>query len=368
MKAHGAIVVTLLLTLASSSLPAQEPVYWDVVDTIMEEAFEHSEVMENASLLADVFGPRNVKTPSYRAAAEWARDRLKEYGLPNARLEPYEFGFGWNIGYTSVHMMAPQYMPVIAYPAPWSSGTDGKIRAHAVYINFDEIVSETDLERYRGTLKDAVIFIRPKVALPPNFEPMATKFTEEQLDGMAKIPIAPKVSVLDLYIRRQGRSGRSSADDGLTSRQKMDFVFAEGAVAIAHPDCRHDFGTVSVNRYDRASGIWKEDTPPRPTELVLAAEYYNRIMRILEKDIPVEMEIEIRTNFFREDPNDHNVVAEIPGTDLSDEIVVFGGHLQSVPVGTGATDNAAGVATAMEVMRIFKKLGIEPRRTVRVGF
>ena len=154
------IVVMLLIVLLMSSVFAQEPVYWDVVDKIMEEALDNSQVMENASWLADVFGPRNVrnvKTPSYRAAAEWARDRLKENGLTNDRLEPYEFGAGWNIGYTSVHMMAPQYMPLIAYPAPWSSGTDEEIRANAIYINFDELVSETDLEQYRGKLKSTII-------------------------------------------------------------------------------------------------------------------------------------------------------------------------------------------------------------------
>ncbi len=358
----------LLTVLVASSVFAQEPVYWDVVDKIMEEAFEHSEVMENVSWLADVFGPRNVKTPSYRAAAEWARDQLKEYGLTNARLEPYEFGAGWNIGYISVHMMVPQYMPVIAYPAPWSSGTDGKIRAHAIYINFDEIVSEKDLEQYRGKLKNTIIFIRPEQKLSPHFEPIATKFTEEQLDEMAKIPIAPKVSVLDLYLLRQERTRPNPSEGKLTSQQIIDFVFAEGAVAIAHPDGGHDFGNVSADRYNRVARLWEEKAPPQPTELVLVAEQYNRIMRILEKNIPVEMEIEIRTNFFRGDTNDHNVIAEIPGTDLADEIVVLGGHLQSVPIGTGATDNAAGVATAMEVMRIFKKLGIKPRRTVRAGF
>ena len=369
MKAKYICMIGLLILLAFvSSAPAQEPIYWDVVERIMEEAFENSQVIENVSWLADVFGPRNVKTPSYRAAAEWARDRLKEYGLTNARLEPYEFGVGWNIGYTSVHMIAPQYMPVIAYPAPWSFGTSGKIRAHAIYMNFDELATEANLKQYQGKLRNAVIFIRPEQKLSPRFEPIATKFKEKQLDEMAKIPITPKVSVLNLYLRRQERTRPNPGESRLTSQQIIDFVFAEGAVAIAHPDGRHDFGTVAVSRYDRASGLWKEDAPPQPTELVLAVEQYNRIIRILNKGIPVEMEIEIRTNFFRGDPNDHNVVAEIPGTDLAHEIVVFGGHLQSVPVGTGATDNAAGVATAMEVARIFKKLGLQPRRSIRVGF
>ncbi len=361
------IVVMLLTVLLMSSALAQEPVYWDVVDKIMEEAFNNSQVMENASWLADVFGPRNVKTPSYRAAAEWARDRLKENGLTNARLEPYEFGAGWNIGYTSVHMMAPQYMPLIAYPAPWSSGTDGKIRANAMYINFDELISETDLEQYRGTLKNTIIFIRPEQKLSPHFEPIATIFTEEQLDEIAKIPITPEMSVLDIELQRQNRTRPDTSEDKLTIQQIIDFVITEGATAIAHPDRQHDFGTVAIGRYNRIARLWEGDAPTQPTELVLAVEQYNRVVRILEKGIPVEMVIEIRTNFFRGDPNDHSVIAEIPGTDLAHELVVFGGHLQSVPVGTGATDNAVGAATAMEVARIFKKLGLQPRRTVRMG-
>ena len=148
-------------------------------------------------------------------------------------------------------MMAPQYMPLIAYPAPWSSGTDGEIRANAIYINFDELVSETDLEQYRGKLKSTIIFIRPEQKLSPHFEPIATIFTKEQLDEMAKIPIAPEKSVLDIELQRQGRTRSNLSEDRLTSQQIIDFVFAEDAVAIAHPDRRHDFGTVSIGRYNK---------------------------------------------------------------------------------------------------------------------
>jgi len=369
MKARPEFVVGILIAvLLTSTVSAEEKIHWDVVDKIMEEAFENSQVMENASWLADVFGPRNMNTPSYRAAAEWARKRLVEYGLSNARLEPYEFGAGYLNEYISVHMTAPQYMPIIAYPAPYSSSTDGKIRAHAVYINFEELVSESDLDQYRGKLQDTVIFIRPKQEITPHFEPMATRYTDEQLDEMAKIPVAPRVSVLETELRRQERRRRSPSDDRLTKQQILDFVFAEGAAAIAHPDGQHDFGTVSVGNYNRVEKPWRVDLPPQPTELVLAAEHYNRILRILEKDVPVEMEVEVRMTFFRDDLTDYNVVAEIPGTDLAHEIVVMGGHLQSVPVGTGATDNAVGVVTAMEAARILKAIGVKPRRTIRVGF
>ena len=134
-------------------------------------------------------------------------------------------------------------------------------------------------------------------------------------------------------------------------------------------DGQSDFGTVNagVVGFTNATKPWEENAPQNPTELVIAAEHYNRIMRILEKEIPVEMEIEVTAKFYRGDPNDHNVVAEIPGSDLADEIVVIGAHLQADHNGTGATDDAAGVVVVMEVARIFKALGIKPRRTIRIG-
>ena len=79
--------------LVAALLPAQEPVHWDVVDQMLDEAFENSQVMENAGWLTDVFGPRNSKSSGYLAAAEWARQRLEDYGLSNARLEPFSTHF-----------------------------------------------------------------------------------------------------------------------------------------------------------------------------------------------------------------------------------------------------------------------------------
>ncbi len=362
MKAPYNFIVSLcILLIVVSSVSAQEPVYWDIVNKIMDEAFEHSQVMENASWLTDVFGPRHVKTPAYFEAAEWAKNKLEEYGLANARLEPYEFGIGWENKYTSVHMTAPQYMPIIAYPAPWSAGTNGKVRGQVVYINFDEITSDVDLEQYRGKLQNTIIFTRPIQKLSPHYEPLATKFTDDQLDEMAKIPIGPRAT----EERRAQRSGKKR----LSRTQIIEFVLNEGALAIVRTDGRRDFGTVEagVVGFTLETSPWEENSPPNPTELVIAAEQYNRILRILEKSIPVEMEVQVRVNFVRGNPNDYNVVAEIPGTDLAEEIVILGGHLQADHAGTGATDDAAGVVVSMETVRIFKKLGIKPRRTIRIG-
>ena len=177
MKARIYLRVSIfVVALSAASLAAQEPVYWDVVQQIMEEAFENSQVMENASWLTDVFGPRNSKSSGYVEASEWAKERLKEYGLSNARLEPFEFGVGWENKYTSIHMMTPQYMPIIAYPAPWSRGTNGKILAPAIHINFDEIKSKAELDKYGKKIKGAMIFMQPKQKITPRYEPLTRSY------------------------------------------------------------------------------------------------------------------------------------------------------------------------------------------------
>jgi len=378
---HIFMIVICGLLVAASAETDQEPVYYNVVQKIMEFESTDSHVMENASWLCDVFGPRSLKSPSYRKACEWARDRLNEYGLSNARLEAYEFGNGWDIGYVSLHMATPRYMPIIGFPVTWSAGTNGKVRAQAVHINFEAIASEADLEQYRGKLKDRIILISPEQKISPHlgvemkgrdgtFFPNGypVTLTEERLDDMSKIPLSPRISPLEEELTNQERRKKRRNGDRISRQKIVDFVFAEGAVAIAHPDADHYYGSVAPEGYDRSGEKpWDVSLPPKPTELVLAVEHYNRMIRILEKDIPVEMEIEVRTHFYRDDPHDYNVVAEIPGTDLAHEIVVVGGHLQSVPVGTGAIDNAAGAVTSMEAVRILKAIGVKPRRTIRVG-
>ncbi len=349
----GCLVPFLLAAL----VPAQEPVHWDVVDRIIDEAFDNSSVMENAFWLTDVFGPRNSKSSGYVASAEWARQRLEDYGLSNARLEPFEFGRGWENTYTSFHMMEPVYMPIIGYPAAWSAGTDGKMRLQAVYVNLDEIETAADLDAYRSDIPGKVVLIEPLRDLSEQYWPSTAPYTEEELEAMARIPIGPTEP------RR-----RRPSQPGLTDDERVDLLFEAGAAAVARTDGTHAYGTVdgAVNGYGLRRRMWEGNKPPI-TEWILAAEHYNRMLRLLQHDIPVEMEAEVRVDFPADDTIDFNVIAEIPGTDLADQIVLLGGHLQSEPIGTGATDDAAGVVISMEVVRIFQALGIRPRRTVRIG-
>jgi len=354
----GKLIIALVFSV--SALHAQEPVHWDMVQKIMDEGFNNSHIMEDASWLTDVYGPRNAKSPSYLAAANWAKNRLTEYGLSNARLQPYDFAKGYVYEFISVHMMKPQYMPIIAYPTTWSSGTDGEITGPAVHIDFNEVKSLADLEPFRGKLKNAIILTHPKQEIQPHFEPLGTRYTKKELDEMASVPIGPQP---------EQRRRRRTENDKLSRQEIIDFVFAQGAAVLIRTDGRNDFGTVAVEntRYTLDNRPWEKDAPALPPELVMSAEHYNRIMRILEKGIPVEIQVDLRISFTTEDPFDYNVLAEFPGSDLKEEIIVVGGHLQANPAGTGAADNVAGAVVAMEAVRILKAIGVQPRRTIRVG-
>ena len=239
-------------------LRAQEPVYWDVVQQIREEAFTHSQVMETASWLCDVFGPRNAKSPSYIAAAKWAESELNEYGLSNVHLEPYEFGTGYVNEYVSVHLMKPRYMPIIAYPVTWSSGTNGKIQGPVVYINFEDIAAKADLDTYRGKLKNAIVFTKPKQEISPHFEGLIESYSDAELDERAKIRIGQK--------EERQRRRRTHPEDELTRQQIIDILFEEGAAVMAGPDGRNDFGNIAVenSRYTMEKAPWEEGaiTPP----------------------------------------------------------------------------------------------------------
>ncbi|MBL8208926.1 MAG: M20/M25/M40 family metallo-hydrolase, partial [Blastocatellia bacterium] len=112
------------------------------------------------------------------------------------------------------------------------------------------------------------------------------------------------------------------------------------------------------------------NAPPVPAQVTLAVEHYNRMVRIVQKGVPVKVELDIRVKFHDEaSPLAFNIVGEIPGTDpvLKDEVVIIGAHFDSWHAGTGATDNATGSAAMMEALRILKTVGAKPRRTIRVA-
>ena len=365
-------VCSVCLTVAGS---AQERLDHEVLAKIREEGVNRSQVMELVSYMTDVYGPRLAASPTYMQAARWAQRTFEAFGLENVALEPWgEYGLGWENKYTSIHMLTPQYQPIIGYPRTGSHGTNGKVISDVVYIDPQQIHSDADLDRYRGRLRGKIVFTSPKRALTPNFSSDATRLTAADLDGLAAAPIttaSPPAGELPGISAYQTILGVRSDKD------LQDFFVDEGVASLVYPSWRGDMGTVYVYvQQDRAISSVDE---PRPQtrrrdgvlpwrsvpSVVIAAEHYNRMMRIIEKGIEVTMEVDVRTEFYDDDLMDYNVVAELAGSDLAHEVVMLGAHFDARSAGTGGTDAASGSAVVMEAMRILRAIGVRPRRTIR---
>jgi hypothetical protein len=351
MKALRIMRVAAVMLLASS-LTATEQVDLDMVTKIRHEGIKHSQVMDLAGYLSSVIGPRPTGSPALTKAYNWTTDKLKEWGLQNVRLEPYEFGRGWAPQYISAHLLEPHYAPLIAISVEWGGSTDGKITGEPVYV---DIQSKDDFDKYRGKLGGKIVLYMPPEDTPKYFTPDAHRFDEKDYAEMNQYPIPDERPFGDDYKR------------GFLDELE-DFFRSENIGVLVRPSSsiRRNYGTV------RAFGIRSARFPDRKRplpEIILAAEHYNRVYRILNDfQEPCRMEVDVRTTFYEDDLNAYNVIGEIPGTDKKDEFVMLGGHIDSWSPGTGAADNAAGVAVCMEALRILQELGVKPRRTIRVIF
>jgi hypothetical protein len=343
-----------------------EEIDYQMTVKIREEGFARSQVMELAHVMTDLYGPRYANSPSYDAAAEWAAATLKGYGLESVRLEPWgEFGYGWVNTHTSIHITGPQYQPVIGYPVPGSRGTNGVIAGSVVAIDTTEIADSADLEEWRDKIGAGIVLVSPARELEPRFEPQAVRLSDVELREMARL----EIDRLDTGSSSYGEIAEKTEEgsDRLTRGQIEEFLAGQGVevlVEIGRPNGGPmDKGVVHVG----GDGTMPFNRPKPMPRIVIAPEHYNRMMRLLGHGHEVKMEIEVRNEFHTDDPLDHNVLAEIPGSDLAHEVVMIGAHFDSEPAGTGATDNASGAAVVMEAMRILAALDARPRRTIRLA-
>jgi hypothetical protein len=358
----------------------------DPIARIIEEGTKHSEVMKTLSYLTDVIGPRLTGSPNLKRANEWTRDKMTEWGLENAHLEAWgPFGRGWTLKRFSAQLVEPQCVPLIAYPKAWSPGLDGPIVAEVVWL---DVKTEADLDKYKGKLKGTIVLTGPPREVRAQFEPFGTRMTEKDLLTLADAPepgprgqrrvppgAGPRAN------NPQGQRPRRDPSLMRLQRRIAQFCIDEGAALTADPSAQGDGGTLfvastSIPQQLRPSEAgpggarispWDKNAPRLVPQVVIAAEPYNRMVRMIQQGEKLRMAVEFGAQFHDEDRMAYNTVAEIPGTDLKDEVVMLGGHLDSWHSGTGATDNGAGVATAMEAARILKALRLKPRRTVRVG-
>jgi hypothetical protein len=349
--------VTAILALMVLLIPvsfAQEKVDVGMVNRIWEEGVNRSQIMETLSYLTDVIGPRIQGTPAMKKASEWAKNRFTEWGLMNSAIEPCgEFGLGWANEYISVHMIEPSYAPILAYAKPWTLGTQGKVKGQPVLA---VVRTKPDLEKWAGKLKGAIVLTDPPRQVHPSFKPYASRYTDEDLKGIAETPIP-----------LQPKDGGGREKPEIKWEELVEFYKNEEvALLIDSSDgSRSDFGTVHVDAYE---GNGKNHViPGQSPRIVITAEAYARICRILDLKVPVTLEAEVRNTVYDQDKMGYNVVAEIAGSDKKGELVMLGGHLDSWTGGTGAVDNASGCAVAMEAVRILQALGVKPKRTIRAA-
>jgi hypothetical protein len=333
----------LLLTIvAIAALRAQERVDLAMVAKIRAEGTERSKVLEVFNYITNVTGARPTGSRAYKQAADYVRTRLTEFGMANARLEPFQFGRGWDLEKFSLELTTPRYFPMYGYPLAWTPSTKGVLTGTPVFLG-DK--TEAEITAMGDKLRGAIVLASP---LQTVFDHIADRQQPADTDQPVRIggPEPPKV-------RQAASTMPQNAMAALL--QKL------GAGAILRPGSElHGTATVGGN-------------PNTPTDsvptIIVIAEHYNMIVRMMQAGVAPQLRLELRTAYEERDLNSHNVLAEIPGEDpaLRDEVVIVGAHLDSLPSATGATDNADGAVVAIEAMRILKAVGAHPRRTIRVA-
>lgn len=398
MLRHKTIVVSLLVSLLLPGLVFGQTANPnnEAINKIIKEGMEKSEAMNTLRYLTDVIGARLTNSPAQRRANVWTRDKLTEWGIQNARLDSWgTFGRGWTLKKYEASLVEPEQVPFHSYPKAWSPSTmievtqppqptkkgkntntqptktmvEGPITGDVVFM---DVKTDADLEKYKGKLKGAIVFISPMREVKPGFEAVASRFSERDLLAMA-----------NATEQGQGQGGftlnpQIQAAIQLNNK-KIQMAYEEGAAVLVEAS-QLDAGTIRVMGASLPPGmgggnpmnpgtrrVWDKDAPKIIPQIVAAIEHYNRVARLVQQGIKVRMTIDLRVQFNDDDLEGYNTIAEIPGTDLKDEVVMIGAHLDSWHSATGATDNGTGVAVVMEAMRIIQATELKPRRTIRIG-
>jgi hypothetical protein len=350
------LVFALFAPLAAQRMDA------DINAKIRQEETSHSQIMKTLHMLADVYGPRVTGSPSLKAAGEWAITLMHGWGFANGHLEPWDFGHpGWVNERFSAHITAPVKDQLTCEVLAWTPGTEGTVTAQAYQLQMPDRPTPAQLtaalDAAKASIKGRIVLVGKHTLVPVNINPPAKRRPDDQVREQYD-PNNPNAG-------QGGRGGRGDQPaPPMTTRQideQVDaFLVANGAKVRVNDAAREHGQIIAFNNrtYDLAKAV--------PT-VVMRNEDYGRISRILADGTPVELEFNIVNKVYPEGRTAYNTIAEIPGSDKKDEIVMLGGHLDSWHSATGATDNAIGCATMMEAARILKAIGVIPRRTIRVA-
>lgn len=353
----GVLAIALAMSGNAMAQP-REAVDLDMVSRIRQEAFHRSQVMATFSHLTEQIGPRLTNSPAMRDANRWSRGKFTEWGLVNVRDEGFDaFGRGWEFGNANVEMLSPRVAPLYALPKAWTPGTNGTVEGEVIKVDIKKIA---DLEQYKGKLSGKILLLNDA----RDYE-RASKADSNRHDdaGLAELQVfAVPRDVADAKAER-AKKAKEYLEKQDVARATNTFFAEQGVLA-----------TISISGWDNGiirvggGGSRKAGEPVGVPELAMMAEHYNPLVRAVEQKQPVRLRVNVEARFTdTQDQPGYNTLAEIRGSSKADEIVMLGAHMDSWHTGTGAADNAAGVAVMMEAMRILKAVGAKPKRTIRVA-
>jgi len=359
-----------LVIAAAATLPfaAQERADSSISARIRDEGLNHSQVMRTLHFLTDVYGPRLTGSPSLKAAGEWSVKTMESWGMKNAHLEPWDWGHpGWANELAWGAITSPVQDMLVLEVLAWTPSTNGTVKGKAATLippdrpTADEL--STYLETVRKQVNRAIVLVGTPRVVPVNLNPPAKRRNDDDVKAQYD-PNNPNAGRGGRGQRGGGRGQLPPKPGALTNsqmNQRIDQFLKDNGALVRVNDAGREHGQIVAfdnTTYDLSKAV--------PT-VVVRNEDYGRIARILADGIPVELEFNIVNRTYPEGRTSYNTIGEIPGTDKKDDVVMLGGHLDSWHSATGATDNAIGCSIMMEAARILTKLGLQPRRTIRVA-
>ena len=329
-----ALVLTLLLAALALTGPRplaqQDDPLAETNRRILAEVADHSEQLQNLEYLSDRIGPRLTGSDALKRANEWTAQRFRDYGLANVHLESWSIAHSWRRGWARARIVAPAEHRLAAEVAGWSPNTPGPVRGPLVYVKAEK---KEDLEPYRGKLRGTIVITS---------EPQPRQRAEER-------PLQP----------RPPQPERDFAVLRRLAQEREDFFAQEGVVGLLR-DSDKSFGLFNM------SSVGRDYQPAKLPTAFLTPESYDLLWRLRKNEQPVTVELEIAGGEFSAGPVEvYNTVADIPGSEKPDEVVILGAHLDSWDLGSGATDNGTGSTVLLEAARVLRKLDLKPKRTLR---
>ena len=344
---------------------AEIAVDWDVVAQIREEGLQRSQIANTLSYMADVLGARLTNSNAMDKAQGWAVEEMRRIGLTNTYREPFmEYGVSWDNEYVSIHLLEPDYQPMVGYPIAHTPSTNGKQELQAVIA---DVRTRQDLETLEGEIRGmAVLSTPPAIIDLSRFETGTPKRSAQEMRELTEAVIPPPPGPDPHFSRLYPDPPQNP--DVLTAAERLAFYVKEGVAVVLESSSGWPGAVRGFARPGAKIDLWSRDATMSSVPIVaVTPEHYNRMYRILRRGIPVSIEVEVRNRHGTSVEQARNVLGEIPGTDLAQEVVMMGAHFDTWHASPNASDNTSGVAVVLEAARILKAIGAEPRRTIRVA-